>query len=373
MGALTAKKTAFTYRVWEQRSFTELDNSEVALFKVRVEKLKNKRVRTLPIRYWISDLQRFMVQPELLRNIFIYLLDESYYTYSTSFLNYVKKVGYVLAGFKAYQLILQKIASRKYTLSFFVAKKLSYKNFLAVNSFEIPTQIYSNVFVNDINQRFQHKKAGGQYNAAFLTELQGIQQIVLLANPRLDSPAFHACLYQMSQGIDFISFGSFANLFGKTEIPNSVSNVLNHIKSISDYSSTLVVINAFTEYSFLKELSVKVLSLKPFYMQARLCVKNLEYNDKAQMHLDLSQLPKKANSLYLSSVPGQSNIFMPINKNMFDHFLTRIINNKFISRLSLLYQLVIPNKIFGFVSSLGGAVTLGSNRFVVNGVSSYIG
>src|ERR1700761_604368 len=63
MGALTSKKGIFARRPWESRAFQEIDETDIVLFRTRVEKLKNRRSRILPIKYWISDLKRFTSEP----------------------------------------------------------------------------------------------------------------------------------------------------------------------------------------------------------------------------------------------------------------------------------------------------------------------
>jgi len=47
MGALTAKKHAFTFRAWEPKTFKECDETEVSLFYLRTEHLKAKKTRIL--------------------------------------------------------------------------------------------------------------------------------------------------------------------------------------------------------------------------------------------------------------------------------------------------------------------------------------
>jgi hypothetical protein len=70
VGALTSKIKAFSFRTWEQRSFTETDDTESVSFRLRIEKLKTKRVRILPLKYWISNKRRYCLK-QILHTIIV--------------------------------------------------------------------------------------------------------------------------------------------------------------------------------------------------------------------------------------------------------------------------------------------------------------
>ena len=108
MGALTAKTKEFTYRVWEQKSSIEIDDTELYPYKIRSENLKTKRVRILPVGYWMSDAKRYIGDIPVTRNITMFFKERLYlkldkYPYC---LYETKHTNYLISSIKGYSKIL---------------------------------------------------------------------------------------------------------------------------------------------------------------------------------------------------------------------------------------------------------------------------
>jgi hypothetical protein len=105
MGALTAKNKRFTYRVWEQKSSIEIDDTELFPYKIRAENLKTKRVRILPIGYWMSDSKRYISEITVTKNISMFFKERLYLKLDRC-LSETKHTNYLISNIKGYKKIL---------------------------------------------------------------------------------------------------------------------------------------------------------------------------------------------------------------------------------------------------------------------------
>jgi len=105
MGALTAKTKEFTYRVWEQKSSIEIDDTELYPYKIRSENLKTKRVRILPVGYWMSDSKRYRSDIAVTKNISMFFKERLYLKLNKCLCE-TKHTHYLISSIKGYKKIL---------------------------------------------------------------------------------------------------------------------------------------------------------------------------------------------------------------------------------------------------------------------------
>jgi len=198
MGALTSKHKEFTFRVWEPQTFIEIDETEVTRYNLRSEHLKTKRSRILPINYWIADKKRFSKEPSVFSNPATYFKN-----LSTFFLDYTlqesKTINYVVSNIKGYKKILNKLFDVTIdNIKTFSAKQVTKT---LINKLEI----YDDLLTH-------HKKVKRSIIYSFDQELK-TPNLILLANPRTESPMFNAYLFKHADKYSLLLFLLFVPIF----------------------------------------------------------------------------------------------------------------------------------------------------------------
>jgi hypothetical protein len=340
MGALTAKKKAFQTRPWESQSFVEIDDSEISLFKIRIENLKNKRVRVLPIKYWISDIKRF--QPEKKYNNTSLFVFKLLLYYKLQNLNFEESfnIKYLSGIYLTTKKIVRYITKKP--LNIILSKSIPSKTFYRFanqfTSFFLPNLLLpsSSLQAQKINFHGYSKLPLDLSNSFFLT-----------VNPRLLSPTFNTFLFQNQDLLSLTSLGGFSINQFHDELPLSNYTISQIINNDYNKKTTKFIINQDdTRFS---GLNVEIIQLSPLFLQADeqrydLINKSVE----TIIDFDLSHSNKsnyKDNvflSTYIDKFKFSSSIYIP-NNIEFDKFLLTRISQKFLKRIEILFFLMIPH------------------------------
>jgi hypothetical protein len=348
MGALTSKTKQFAFRSWEQRSFKEIDDTEVSLFRVRVEKLKNKRIRILPLRYWIADAKRYLKEKELIINPLMLFKEIKSFFLSKSTLQEIKNIQYLASNTKVYNKIINKIENKKITtLNIFLGKKLSYNNYNSIITLKKNINLYSDLLYKNKDNKFFTKIAENNYNSTFEKQLNNKKELILLTNTRLDSPAFNSYLFQNADKYNYTSFSTFASNFKKSEIPLTTSNLINSSIGKINLTEKVVVTNLFVPEVFVTKFNIEHITLAPLYLQTNITFNTLKKdNHLSSINFNLGSHNKQYGSFFVAPIGSntKSCISVPLNNNIFDHYFLTKINQKFLNRLFVLYYLIrTPN------------------------------
>jgi len=322
MGALTSKHKRFMFRVWEPSSVIEIDDTEVAPFLLRTEYLKTYRSRILPINYWISDHKRFSKERSNSLNPSLACISRS--IYRLHFTLFESKLStYIVANIKGYRKIMDKLMSnvvghinvlsaRRFTTA--LPKKLRIKEHLLLNH-EI---VYKSV-IQSFNQV-------DQFN-----------QLLLFANPTVESPAFNAHLFKNQEDITFKSFSSFAFNISKEEIPLSDYNTYKALQGHCDLTNTLIVSSVFNKLPVINTSNVMLLA--PIYMNR--CLRPYHKYQKASTNFYLFSRPcTYFKPAFLASTFKRGFTSLYLNHATFDQFALKRIEQKVLTRLHILVSLI---------------------------------
>jgi hypothetical protein len=377
MGALTSKTKQFAFRSWEQRSFKEIDDTEVSLFRVRVEKLKNKRIRILPLRYWIADAKRYLQEKELIINPLMIFKEIKSFFISNLSLQEIKNIQYLTSNTKVYSKIINKIANKKIpTLNIFLAKKLSYKNYNSINTIKQNINLYSDLLNINKNNKFFIRIAENNYNSTFEKQLNNKKELILLTNTRLDSPAFNSYLFQNSEKYTYISFSTFASNFKKSEIPLTTSTLIASTEGKINLTEKVVVTNLFTPDLLLETSIIARITLAPLYLQSNITFNTFKKeNHLGSTNINLGLHNKLFGDFFVSPLGSKTkaNISIPLNNNIFDHYFLTKINQKFLNRLFVLYYLIrTPNTSISLANKFIEKKRINTKRLLANSLLSLI-
>jgi len=340
MGALTAKKKAFQTRPWEPRSFVEIDESEISLFKIRIENLKNQRVRVLPIKYWISNIKRFQPEKKYNNNsLFVFKL---LLCYKLQNLNFEEcfNIKYLSSIYLMTKKIVRYITKKP--LRIILSKSIPSKTFYRFGnqfvSFFLPNLLLpaSSLQAQKINFQGYSKVPLDLSHSFFLT-----------VNPRLLSPTFNTFLFQNQDLLSLTSLGGFSINQFHEELPLSNYTINQIINNHYNKTTTKFIISQDdTRFS---GLNVEVIQLSPLFLQAdEQRYDFINRNVETMIDFDLSQSNKSnyKDNVFLSTYADKfnvnSSIYMPNNME-FDKFLLTRISQKFLKRIEILFFLIVPN------------------------------
>jgi hypothetical protein len=326
VGALTSKHKQFTFRVWEPRTFIEIDETEVSFYNLRSEHLKTKRSRILPINYWMADRKRFSDETSVFSNPSMYFLKLSYFILENT-LEETQNVSYIISNIKGYKKILDKFFDVSYdNIKTFCAKQMEKTLFHRL-------EIYDDLLTS-------HKKVDRSIISSFEEKIQSTN-ILLLTNPRTESPMLNAFLFKNRDKYSFTSFSTFASNITKSEIPLSIYTLKASFEGHFNLDNYTVVTSCF---NVLPLPNIKnILNLTPLYLNKI----NKLFPKENQASLNL-YLFTKSNKIYqpsflsLNQVHNYTNLCL--KQNSFDQFILRKVSLKYLERLCLLSSLLKPKK-----------------------------
>lgn len=339
-GALTNKKSSFTFRPWETRTFTEVDTSEISLFRIRVENLKARRFRVLPIKYWMSDIKRFQTDKKIgTAALFTFNITNDYILNNFMY-NESLNIKYLGVTFNILKKIIRYLTAKKVNIILSNIISLKLVQFL-VNynaKFFLPNLNIASPTLNSQNLYF---------NAYSKIPIDVNSSLILSCNPRLFSPTFNTFLFQNQDTLNLISLGGFSINQYHEELPSSEYTIMKLLHAKLDGLSIKVVTNQ-DDYKF-SNIGVDVIKLAPIFLQSNddiYEVVNKELDNS--MDLDLSICNKSYHNPFLTTHSGvlsyNSSIYLPAHTN-FDHYLLSKIDGKFLNRILVLLFLVSPRKI----------------------------
>jgi hypothetical protein len=341
MGALTSKIKAFNFRVWEQRLFKEIDDTEAYLSLIRVENLKIARSRVLPIRYWISNEKRFSNLVKVIKHSLLKYNIE--YCFKPFILYEKQNISYLTRFTRSYFKLFNKLKLATGT-DFFFGKKISFTTYNQLLSLNKRVKIYTNHLLSPSFYKI-FDSSDSIYSLAFKKHLEEVETIIFLTNPRLDSPAFYTFLYQYADHYTYISYGNFTTNLFKEEFPLNINTILLSLEGKFDFKNTALIVN----FNFLNIHSLftipSVYTISPSYLHTNLhfdtFVKNKQQNT---ISLHLSLQPKLHGNFLVSPINTSSNaeIYLPLyNADFFDRFLLASKYTTIIDRIYLLHQIFI--------------------------------
>jgi hypothetical protein len=322
MGALTAKTREFTYRVWEQKSSIEIDDTEVYLYKIRSENLKVKRVRILPVNYWMSDLKRFSLEVPVTKDTAMFFKELRYLKLNRSLCE-TKYINYLISSIKGYKKILDVFFNlQDNLLNCFIAKKP--KVIIGIhNNLTIMNDLLINrMIINHIEQ-------------PSLTVDNFHNDILLLTNPRLDSPVLNVFLFKHVDNYTFTSFSTFASNITKQELPFSNYSFIASLQGHYNLKNKTIITSCLNISPAILKLNPRILS--PIYMSRIWSPYN---NETLKKQTILSTA--KAKYIFYKSFIGnnhqESSILLP--KHVCDKFTLKKVNQKWLTRLFFNINLV---------------------------------
>jgi hypothetical protein len=330
VGALTSKITEYTYRPWEPRTIIEIDDSEVSHFNIRTERLKTNRVRFLPIQYWISDKKRFSKDLSVSINPSINFTLHRFFVLQ-NILKESKNVNYMISNISGYFHILNKIFDVQIkNISSFFAKRLKTTTLSKLN-------VFDDLLLN-------HKKKGKTLLPSF-DKLNLTNEIILLTNTRLESPALNAFLFKNSDKYTFVSFSAFASNIKKHEIPLSNYTLTAAIKGFFSLLNKTIISSCLNTLPLLNIENNLVLT--PRYLNRSEV--DFEHQLKPTLNFLFSLRTKKIfQPIFLTNNTHQSYANLILGQNTFDQFVLKQIDHKFISRLLILANIIKPSQQYNY-------------------------
>jgi hypothetical protein len=322
MGALTAKTREFTYRVWEQKSSIEIDDTELYLYKIRSENLKTKRIRILPIGYWMSDLKRFSIEVQKTKDVSMFFKELRYLKLS-KFLCETKHVNYLISSIKGYKKILDVFLNLQDSIiNCFIAKKIS-------TSFGIHNNL---IIMNDL---LVNRMPINHIDQPSLTVDNFHNDILLLSNPRLDSPVLNAFLFKHVDNYTFTSFSTFASNIKKQELPLSSYSLIALLQGHYNLKNKTIITSCLNISPAILKLNPRILS--PIYMSNNWS----PYCNETLKKQSIQSTAKPKHIFYKSFIGNnhrESSIMLP--KHTCDQFTLKKVNQKWLTRLLLNISLV---------------------------------
>jgi hypothetical protein len=323
MGALTHKNKQFTYRVWEQKSFIIIDDTEVYIYKLRSEHLKTKRVRILPVGYWIGNSKRYVEEPTGAKDVCIFFKRLCYHK---SILR-LKKSAYPISSIKGYKKILNILLSL-YTINCFIIKKTIkrslYNNLGIICDLLVNTHTIKRLDLPELTVNNLHK------------------DILLFTNPRLDSAVLYDFLSNLTDYHIFTSFSTFVCTIEKYEIPLSNRNLIASIQGYYKIIKKTILTSCLNLSSFTLKFHPQILApnyisnviipfihesfYKPFILST------------AKLMLVFSQPFASISVSHCLDTMAFVSLYIP--KDVFDRFHVKKVNIKWSARVLLLFSLL---------------------------------
>jgi len=169
------------------------------------------------------------------------------------------------------------------------------------------------------------------------SEVDQFNQLLLFANPRVESPALNAHLFKKQEDITFKSFSSFTFNISKEEIPLTDYNTYKALQGHCDLSNTLIVSSVFNNLAVMNIKNVMVLA--PLYMNR--CLKPYHKYQKASTNFYLFSRPcTYFKPAFLASTFKQGFTSLYLNHTTFDQFALKRIEQKVLLRLHILLSLI---------------------------------
>jgi len=202
MGALTNRLNQFTFRSWEYNSFVESNDTDIVTNLIRIDKLKIKRHRILPIHSWCKNSIRFplksMVSINRLKakntndyNATLLYAIIDYFTIgigsSCDYLSHVVKS--LIANVNVF--LTQKILQGEYLQILRFVKKINVYNRYLIHSYTKQTFVDQ----NHLNELIESK--GKEIN------------VILLSNTSLNSQYLNSFFHENFDEIDIVSTSTF--------------------------------------------------------------------------------------------------------------------------------------------------------------------
>jgi hypothetical protein len=318
MGALTAKKHAFSFRSWEPKTFKEIDETEVKLYYIRTEHLKVKRTRILPINYWMADKKRFTIINK--KNDYPIIVFKNNKIFNLTYKLIEEKYNqYLISNIEGYKKIMDKfldITTNK--IACFFSKQIP-------NNIPNKIDIYDDILTNNID-----------YYRNSLENFEVIREkkILLLTNTKEESPTLNAYLYKNSENYDFTSLSHIPSNLQKEEIPFSKYVIEKFCKGYYELKNTIIITSPLININ----LSNKII-LKPLYLNQKYNSYNKFENKK--INFQIFKKDRKTFDLsFISSILSLNNSQLCIQPHSFDKFIQKKISNKYLERIFLLYNLI---------------------------------
>jgi hypothetical protein len=326
MGALTSKHKQFTFRVWEPRTFIEMDETEVSYYNLRSEHLKAKRSRILPINYWMADKKRFSNEASIFSNPSIYFEKLSYFFLDVT-LQESQNINYIISNIKGYKKILDKFVDGSFNnIKTFCAKQITKAVFHRL-------EIYDDLLTS-------HKKLNRSIISSFDEKIK-TTNIIFMTNPRTESPMLNAYLFKHRDNFLFTSFSSFASNILKTEIPLSPYTIEASFNGHYNLQDSTIITSCFNTLPLPQNSNM--ITLTPLYLNKTMRIYSKEIQSSVNLYLFM-----KSNKIYqpsfLSLNSNHANTSLSIGQHGFDQFILKKISQKYLERLSLLYYILRPKK-----------------------------
>jgi len=327
MGALTSKHKEFTFRVWEPQTFIEMDETEVTKYDVRSEYLKTKRSRILPINYWMADKKRFSKEQSVFSNPSIYFKHLSFFILAYT-LQESKNITYIISNIKGYKKILDKFIDVSIgNIKTFCAKQMT-KTLLSC------LDIYDDLLTN-------HKKLPRAIINSFDNEIK-YDNILLMTNPRTESPMFNAYLFKNHEKYSFTSFSAFASNILKQEIPLTIYSIDASFKGHHNLLNTTIITSCFNTLPI--PYTENTICLTPVYITK--IVKSFSKENQSALNFYLFLRSNKIfQPAFLSLNANQENVDLCLRQNSFDQFISKKVSQRYLERLFLLYSILKPRQI----------------------------
>jgi len=283
-------------------------------------------VRYLPIQYWISDKKRFSKEESVSLNPSIHFLIHRFFLLN-NILKETKNVNYMISNINGYSRILNKLFDINISsINGFFARRFKASSLSKLN-------IYDDLLLN--------RKT---INKEILPSFENIDfsnEIVLLTNTRMESPALNSFLFKNSGKYTFTSFSSFSSNIQKSEIPLSNYTVNASLQGFYNLKNKTIITSCINT---LPEINLEnVITLTPRYLNRSTSYFNNLV--KANLNIVFSARSKKMlQPIFLTNNYNQSGASLVIGQNTFDQFILKQVNHKFLTRLFLLASIIKPTQ-----------------------------
>jgi hypothetical protein len=325
MGALTSKLKSYSYRSWEYNTFIEIDETEVKLNHIRIDKLKSKRFRILPINYWIADKKRFASEKAQRKNPSVSFLFLRWFKLESN-LQEAKQVQYLISNIKGYKKILDKVYDTAITnINIFSGKRLT-NNVQNLNGNKF--QIFDDLLTNRTKT----------INQVTPTKFDLNNDVIFICNPRLESPELNAFLFQHSDEYSFTSFSTFASNIKKEEIPLTNYNLIASFQGYYNLQGKTIIHSCYQHLP--SSFHTNSLILTPLANNRVILPYPINKEISKSINFILSSKTIKYFHRPFIGEPSLSSISLSTS---FDHFILKRVNHKFLDRLYLLAYLLRPS------------------------------
>ena len=340
MGALTAKLIQYTYRSWEPQTVRTLDSNEVVPYQLRYEIIKTKQIRVLPTNYWVADNKRYLAEPSAIQNP------------SVTFINHTKiKLSYLFKEEKQSMFIISNIKGYYKIIDNFI--NISVINLFMIKKHSLPQlskyNIYDAILSNNL-LRYKTNRCTN-FDKDIVTN-----DILLLINPRGESPSLAAFLFKWADRFTFTAVSHFASNIIKEELPQHNFTSIKVLQGHLDLSNTTVIISRNNKLP--QATTVTVLELAPMFMHTLSNSYMRKYNQGISLYnTEHAIFSNIARDMYSPSLIGMNynGARLEINHSPFENiYPLKKVRAKLLDRLNALMMLVNieSTKLFSYNSLL---------------------